>query len=365
MMGLMTSEPLPETTLPPRPPRTMRAWTTAGDGIEKITEHVVPTPIPQKGEVLVKISALSLNYRDLLVINGEGTWKPPRPIVPISDAVGIVVEVGQEVSRFRIGDRVSATFLPKWQEGPLTRETYVMPTGGPINRGMLAEYVSMDQDEAVATPHTLEDLEAAALPIAALTAWHAVARRSCVKPGQTVLIHGTGGVALFALQFALALGAIPIITSGSDEKLAKALTLGSAKTVNYKKTPDVASETLKLTLGEGVDHVFETIGGENLNLSLRALRIGGTISFIGLLAGLTANINTYEFVTKNVTIHGIETGSRQMYEEMAGFIDEHGLRPVVDSIFPVQNIREALKHLEGRNPFGKIVLTMPHSSATI
>jgi NADPH:quinone reductase-like Zn-dependent oxidoreductase len=340
-------------------PSQMTAWTTGGDGIDNLTQVQLSVPKPGRGEVLVKITALSLNYRDLMVINGVGGWKPANRMVPISDAVGTVVEVGDAVTRFTVGDRVSAVFLPKWHSGQLTRESYVSPTGGPVNRGMLAEYVVIDQDDAARTAQRLDDSHAAALPIAGVTAWHAVARRSNVQPGETVLIHGTGGVALFALQFTLALGGIPIITSSSNEKLAKARELGARWTVNYSTTRDIAAEVLAYTGGEGVDHVIETIGGENLNHSLNAVKIGGTISFIGLIAGLAAQINTYEFVTKNVTIHGIETGSRNMFEQMARFVDEHGITPVLDSEYPVDRISDALRHLELGKHFGKIVISVP------
>lgn len=343
----------------------MTAWTTSGDGIENISLVNVPVPTPGPGEVLVKITALSLNYRDLMVINGIGSWKPSSRVVPISDAVGTIVGVGvgvgEGVDRFDLGDRVSAMFLPEWRSGQLTRETYVNPTGGPFNRGMLAEYVVLDQNAAVRAPRSLDDEHAATLPIAALTAWHAVARRSNVQSGETVLIHGTGGVALFALQFVLAIGGIPIITSSSDDKLRMARHLGAAHTINYSTTPDITVEVMEFTGGDGVDHVIETIGGENLNRSLRAVKIGGTISFVGLIAGLAAQINVYEFVTRNVTIHGIETGSREMFEEMAQFIDEHGIVPVLDSTYTIHRIREALQHLEQGKHFGKVAITVTGS----
>jgi NADPH:quinone reductase-like Zn-dependent oxidoreductase len=228
-------------------------------------------------------------------------------VVPVSDAVGVVVAVGPEVTRFAVGDRVSPIFLPKWHTGPLTRQVYVSPVGGPVNRGMLAEYVVIDEQEVAPPPRSLSDAQAATLPIAAVTAWHAIARRSQVRHGDTVLIHGTGGVALFALQFAVALGAGVVITSSSDDKLIKARALGAQRTINYRNDTDVAAGVLRWTGGVGVDHVIETIGGENLNQSLRAVAIGGSISFIGLIAGKSAHINTYDFVSKNVNIFGIET----------------------------------------------------------
>jgi NADPH:quinone reductase-like Zn-dependent oxidoreductase len=335
----------------------MTAWATAGDGIDQLAATTVPLPVPTPTEILVRNTAWSLSYRDLLVINGVEGWRPPRPVVPVSDAVGTVVAVGKDVSRYRVGDRVSAAFLPRWQSGALTAAAYTRPTGGPVNRGMLADFVTIEQDEAVLAPGSLADLEAATLPVAAVTAWHAVVVRNQVTAGQSVLIHGTGGVALFALQFCRALGGHPIVTSSSDDKLARLRELGAVRTVNYRRSPDVARAVLELTDGAGVDHVIETVGGENLNVSLAAVRVGGTIAFVGLLAGLAARINTYEFVTRNVTLNGIETGSQDMYAQMSAFIDSHSLKPVLDSRYPVSSVRDALRHLAAGNHLGKIVLT--------
>jgi len=342
----------PSTMTPPN----MTAWLTTGDGIDRLVATAAPVPVPGPSEVLVRVTAWSLNYRDLLVVNGVEGWRPPRPVVPVSDAVGIVAAVGKDVDRYRLGDRVSAAFLPRWRSGPLTPDVYSRPTGGPLNRGMLADWVTIEQDEAVLAPHTLTDVEAATLPVAAVTAWHAVVARLRVAAGESVLIHGTGGVALFALQLCLALGARPIITSSSDDKLERLSALGAADGVNYRTTPDVAGAVLDLTHGTGADHVVETVGGENLNTSLAAVRIGGTIAFVGLLAGLAARVNTYDFVTKNVTLHGIETGSQDMYQQMAAFIDAHRLKPVLDSTYPVSSAREALHHLAAGGHLGKIVL---------
>jgi NADPH:quinone reductase-like Zn-dependent oxidoreductase len=337
-------------------PPTMTAWLTGGGGIDNLQPVTVPVPAPGEHDLLVRIVARSLNYRDLLVINGVADWRPPSPVVPVSDAVGTVIARGPAVTRFRVGDRASAIFLPRWHSGRLTKAAYVTPVGGPINRGMLADYIVVDEDEAAAPPRTLSDAEAATLPIAGVTAWHAVAVRGGVAAGDTVLIHGTGGVALLALQFAQARGARVAITSSIDEKLRRARTLGADLTINYR-TSDVAGAVLDWTCGEGADHVVETIGGENLNTSLRAVRIGGNIAFIGLIAGRSAQVDTYEFVAKNVTIHGVETGSREMYEQMAAFIDEHKIRPMIDSIRATTEIRDALRRLECGVPFGRLVLT--------
>lgn len=341
----------------PARPTLMNAWTTRGDGVENLRRRRVPIPVPGPAQVLMKMAAWSLNYRDLLVIGGVEGWKPSADVVPLSDGVGVVVAAGPEVTRLRIGDRISAIFLPQWRVGPLTRDHYTRPVGGPDNRGMLADYVLVDQEEAARAPASLTDAQAATLPVAAVTAWHAIGRRSRVQSEDTVLIHGTGGVALFALQFATALGAHVVITSSSDTKLARARALGAAQTINYRTHTDVAQRVLEWSGFDGVDHVIETIGGNNLNSSLQAVKVGGTISFIGLIAGQTASVNTYDFVTRNVTLHGIETGSREMFEELAAFIDDHGVQPVIDSTLPVDQVVNALAHLRSGRPFGKIVLT--------
>jgi len=334
----------------------MKAFTTLGDGIDGLKLNELPVPEPKAGEILVKMTAASLNYRDLLVINGVESWKPISPRIPISDGVGEVVSVGDSVSRWKVGDRVAGLFLPKWLDGTLTAEKYVSPLGGAAADGVLAEYVVFYEQAVVKAPDNLSDAETATLPVAALTAWHAVARRSQVQKGETVLIQGTGGVSLFALQFVHALGAQPLVISSSDEKLERAKTMGASATINYKKFPAWEEQIIELTGGKGVDHVIETVGGENLNRSLNAIKLSGTISFIGLIAGLSAPINTYQFVTKNVQIHGIETGSREMFEEMNRFIERHDLKPVIDKTFAFDEIREALRYLESGTHFGKVTI---------
>lgn len=334
----------------------MKVYTTLGDGIDRLKLNELPLPKLKTNEVLVKMTAVSLNYRDLLVIKGIESWKPAAPRIPISDGVGEIVALGEGVSRFKTGDRVAGIFLPKWLGGELTQEKYVSPLGGAAADGVLAEYVSFDEQAVVKIPDNLSGEEAATLPVAALTAWHAVARRSRIQPGETVLIQGTGGVALFATQFVHAIGGLPLVISSSDEKLEKTKKLGASSTVNYKRFPDWEEQILELTSGKGVDHVIETVGGENLNRSLNAVKLSGTISFIGLIAGLSAPINTYQFVTKNVRLHGIETGSREMFEEMNRFIEENRLKPVIDKTFALSEIQEALKYLESGRHFGKIAV---------
>lgn len=300
--------------------------------------------------------AAAVNYRDLLVIQGRGRWKPPEPRVPVSDGVGVVTSIGAEVTRWRRGDRVAGIFLPNWIDGELTRSKGVGPLGGPTTDGVLAEQRVFSEQAVVQVPSHLSDAEAATLPVAALTAWHALRYRSRVREGDSVLIEGTGGVSLFALQFATALGARPIVLSSSDEKLERARALGAATTINYRRRRDWEQAVLADTNGEGVDHVIEVVGGEHLNRALEVVRPSGTISFVGLLAGLAAPIQTYRFVMKNVHLHGIETGSREMFEEMNAFIGAKGLRPVIDRVVPFPAFPDALRHLESGAHFGKIVV---------
>lgn len=339
----------------PLAPPTSRRWLTSGDGIDELLVEEVATPHPGPGQVLVRVEAVSLSYRDLLVIGGEGTWRPPRPVTPISEAAGTVVATGPDAARFRVGDRVSPMFLPHWRGGALSEESYHSPIGGPVAAGVLTDHLVLDQHHVEAVPATLDAGQAATLPIAALTAWHAVAVRSGVGPGDRVLVHGTGGVAIFAMLFSKALGAQVAVTTGSPGKAARLVEMGADLVLDHR-TSDVAAETLSWTGGRGADHVVETVGGANLNISLRAVRIGGSISFIGLLAGLGAPIHTYELVTKNVELHGIETGSAQMYRDMARFIDRHSLVPVVDSIAGFGDAPDALARLARGDHFGKIVL---------
>jgi len=313
-------------------------------------------PEIKSGEILVRMTAASLNYRDLLVVRGVGSWKPLAARIPVSDGVGEIVAVGKRVSHWKVGDHVAGIFLPKWLDGELTADKYQLPLGGAAADGVLSEHVVFDQNSVVKIPSNLSDAEAATLPVAALTAWHAVIRRSQVQSGEHVLIHGTGGVSLFATQFVRARGGQPIVTSSRDEKLERAKELGASATINYKKVPDWDKQVLELTNGKGVDHVIEVVGGENLNRSLNAVKLSGTISFIGLMAGLRAPINTYQFVTKNVRIHGIETGSREMFEEMNRFIELHQLKPVIDKTFVFDEIHKALKYLESGAHFGKITV---------
>lgn len=326
-------------------------------GIDALTLVDRPEPQPGPGQVLVRIRAVSLNYRDLLVV--KGVWRPASPRIPASDGVGEVVAVGEGVTRVRAGDRVAGIFLPGWIDGEVTPEKLQVPSLGGVGLdGTLAEYVTFDEGAVVRMPEHLSDEEAATLPLAAVTAWHAVIRRSSVKKGDTVLVQGTGGVSLFSLQFAHMAGARVIVTSSSDEKLRRARELGAVHGINYKESPDWDERVLEITEKRGVDHVVEVVGAENLTRSLNAVRMSGSISVIGLLGGTSAQIETFGFVEKNVRLNGIYIGSREMFEEMNEAIAEHRLKPVVDRVFGFDEAREALRYLETGSHFGKVCIRL-------
>lgn len=336
----------------------VKAYTTCGDGLERLRTETVATPEPGPGQVLVRMRAVALNYRDLLVIGGHPDWKPPGRRIPGSDGAGVVSALGQGVSRWAVGDRVIGLFLPRWQDGPLTAQTYVGALGGPGADGVLAEYVVFDEQALIASPAQLSDVEAATLPVAGLTAWHALGERARLAPGASVLIEGTGGVALFALQFAAAAGAESVVISSSDEKMSEAARLGATMTLNYRRNPEWENDVLVATAGRGVDVVVEVVGGAHLNRALRVVRLGGAICYIGLIAGQRAEIDVWKLVTRNVTLHGIETGSRAMFERMNAFIAAHRLRPVVSSVIGFDEVGAALESIRSGTHLGKVVVEL-------
>jgi NADPH:quinone reductase-like Zn-dependent oxidoreductase len=274
-------------------------------------------------------------------------------MTPLSDGVGEVAAVGEGVTRVKKGDRVAGAFMPGWVGGELTEAKAKTALGGG-GTGMLAESVVLPEEGVVAVPAHLSDEEAATVPCAAVTAWNAVVSSGGVKAGDAVLVQGTGGVSLFALQFARLLGARVIATSGSDAKLARVMQMGASDGINYKTTPEWGNRVRELT-GVGVDHVVEVGGAGTLGESLRAVRTAGTISLIGVLSGV-GQANPLPILMKNVRVQGIYVGSRDMFEAMNRAIGLHKLRPVVDRVFPFAEARAALKYMESAAHFGKIVL---------
>lgn len=324
-------------------------------GLEGLEIKEGDTPRPGPGEVLVHVRANSLNFRDLRVAQGKYDPKMPLPRIPLSDGAGEVAEIGAGVTRVRTGDRVAAIFMQNWLAGDIQAYHAGSALGGALD-GMLRDYVVLSEEGVVKLPGHLSYEEGATLPCAAVTAWNAVTVQSVIRPAETLLIQGTGGVSLFALEFAKMCGAKVIATSSSDEKLARVLTLGAAETINYRQTPQWARRVKELTGGAGVDHIVEVGGAGTLPQSLHSVRVGGSISVIGVLSGTSGEIPVSLILHKSIQIHGIYVGSRQMFEEMNRAIDLHKTKPVIARIFGVEEIREAFTYLESGAHFGKIVI---------
>lgn len=331
---------------------TMKRWQVRQAGREHLELVDVPIPRPGPGEALVRVSAVSLNYREKLMLDGGGLAGAPMPFVPTSDLAGEVVATGAGTSRFREGARVIANFQTDWLDGPLPRPVRSLGGGAP---GVLSEYVALPERWLVASPTTLNDVQASTLPCAGLTAWTALVELGALKPGQTVVAQGTGGVSLFAVQLASALGARVIVTSRDEGKLVRARELGAAHGLNSRHTPDWDKAVLELTGGQGADHILEVVGGENVARSANAIASGGRISLIGVLEGFDSRLPTLPMLQTQATVQGILVGHRRGLEALARAVDALELEPVIDAVYPLAGFPKALEHLD-RGPFGKLVV---------
>lgn len=333
----------------------MRAWQLKDFGLENLRLEETPTPEPGPGEILVKVSAVALNFRDKAIV--DGIYEPdkmPKGLIPVADAAGVVAKVGNGVTRFTEGDRVTSHFYSRWLDGEPAHDEPDHSLGGPLHGG-LAEYMILDENTAVPSPDSLSDEEAATLPIAGLTAWYSLVENGKLDAEQTVLVQGTGGVSIFAVQFAAAHGARVIATSSSDEKLQQVQKLGATDLINYGTTPDWHRAALDLTEGKGVDQVLDVVGGDGLNKSVLATKAGGHINVIGFLSGQTSKVDLMPVLFRQTQIHGIAVGHRRAFEEMNKFIDEHTISPVIDTIYDFEDAIAAYEHLS-RGAFGKIVI---------
>lgn len=333
----------------------MKAVELTGIGFEYVKIGQMPKPEPKAGEVLVRMRAASLNYRDLLMVQGVYSRRKVIPIVPLSDGAGAVEAVGEGVTQFQPGDRVIGSFFQDWIAGPPRDEKFSGSLAADLP-GVLSEYRCFPEHGLVRTPDYLSDEAAATLPCAALTAWSALVAQSRTAPGDTVLIQGTGGVALFALQFAKICGAQVIVTSSSDEKLERAGALGADHVLNYRKIPEWGKAAVALNGGRGVDHIIELGGAATLAQSLRTVRAGGTISMIGVLSGPTQELLIPLIVTRNLRLQGITVGSREWLADMAQAMALHRVMPVIGRIFEMAEIRDAYNHMAAGGHFGKIVI---------
>ena len=326
-------------------------------GLENLSVSERPDPQPGPGQVLLRMRAVSLNYRDLLTVRGHYNPKQPLPLIPCSDGVGEVLALGPGVSRVRPGERVMPIFAQRWLAGEPTKEAGRSTLGGPLD-GTLAESMVVHEDGLVRAPDHLSDEECAALPCAALTAWSALVVKGSLGPGQTLLVQGTGGVSIFALQFGLMLGARVIVTSSSDEKLERAIELGAWAGINYKQQVEWGKEARRLTDGEGVDQIIEVGGGGTLAQSLAAIRMGGRISVIGILAGVATEINVIPLLMQQIRIEGVFVGHREGFESMNRAIALHRSHPVIDRVFRFDEAREAMEHMASGKHFGKICVKL-------
>jgi NADPH:quinone reductase-like Zn-dependent oxidoreductase len=331
--------------------------TTGGSSIDQLIFDEVTVPEPRAGQVLVAIKAVSLNFRDLAVVTGRYPRNASQPTIVASDGAGEVIAVGDGVTAFQKGDRVVGSFFQKWIAGPFAREYGASALGGAID-GVLTQFRVFDQEGLLRIPDHLSFEEAATLPCAGLTAWNALAPTTHVQAGDTVLLLGTGGVSIFGLQFAKLHGARVIITSSSDEKLARAKALGADETINYKTHPDWDKEVLRLTGGQGADIVLEVGGGETFARSMNSVRASGQIAVIGVLSGVAGTIPIGLIGLQTLSVRGIFVGSVAMFEDMNRAIAANALRPVIDRVFPFEQTLDALRFMQSAQHFGKIVITV-------
>ncbi|MCP3978905.1 MAG: NAD(P)-dependent alcohol dehydrogenase [bacterium] len=336
----------------------MRAVEVAGQfGLDRLRLADRPDPVPGPGEILIRVAAASLNYRDLLMVRGQYNPKQPLPLIPGSDGAARVVGLGHGVDRVREGQRVCPIFALSWLEGQPQRSTLRSTLGGPID-GTLAELMVVPAASVVVVPDHLTDEEAACLPCAGTTAWNALVTHGNVQQGDTVLLQGTGGVSLMALMLLRALGARAIVTSGSDEKLERAGQLGAWQTINYRTVPEWGRAAVELTGGEGVDVVLEVGGADTLAQSLRAVRIGGRVALIGNLSGARTEIDLIPVFMRQVRLQGVLVGSRAEFEAMNEIVSRDELRPQIDRTFDLAESRTAFEHMAAGGHLGKICIRL-------
>lgn len=323
-------------------------------GIENLTLTERETPEPTEKEVVVKFHAASLNYRDLMMVNGWYNPNLKRPRVPLSDGAGEVVSVGSVVTKWKVGDRVMPIFMQGWIDGAVDYQKARTALGGDVD-GVLREFGAFDENGLVCIPEHLSYEEAATLPCAAVTAYHALFCSGGLKPDDTVLLQGTGGVSIFALQFASHFGAKTIITSSSNEKLERAKELGADELINYKEREDWDKAVSELTEKRGVDHIVEVGGAGTMPKSINAVKMGGHIAVIGVLSQ-GGGVNPVSILQKSIKLQGIFVGSRQMFEDMNRLISQNHIKPVIDKTFDFSEIQDALEYMRSGSHFGKIVI---------
>lgn len=337
----------------------MKAWRIASFGIDNLEQATLPDPEPRPGEVVVRVHAVSWNYRDLRMVQGLYNPKMQLPRIPCSDGAGEVVAVGEGVTRVKVGDRVCGIFMQNWIDGEPDAAKQRGALGGDID-GMLAEQVVLREQGVVQFPEFLSYEEAATLPCAAVTAWNALTRAGRIKAGDTVVILGTGGVSIFALQLAKMMGARVLSTSSSDAKLERAKALGVDAGVNYREHPEWDRWVMEQTGGRGADLVVEVGGAGTFNRSVRATRIGGAVAQIGVLSESTEGVQIPLLLHKQIRLRGIYVGSRADFEMMSRAIQQQKLKPVIDEVLSFEAAGEALRRMQSATHFGKLVTSVTH-----
>ena len=328
-------------------------YVQAGGGYDKVQVGTCEASAPKSGEITVRLHANSLNYHDFAVVSG--IWGPNEPRIPMADGAGVVTAVGAGVTEFAVGDAVVSTFFPDWQDGQAQVEGFATVPGDGID-GYAREQVTARATSFTHAPKGYSHAEAATLTTAGVTAWRALMADDSLKPGDTVLVQGTGGVSIFALQFAKLAGATVIATSSSDEKLERLKAMGADHLINYRKTPAWGETVRKLTGNRGVDHVIEVGGPATLEQSMIAARIGGHISLIGILTGVAGQLPLIQALVRQIRLQGVLVGSRTHQQAMVRAIDANGLRPVIDKSFALEQITDAFRYQESNQHFGKICL---------
>ncbi len=326
-------------------------------GVENLRVTQRPVPQPRPGEVLVRIEAVSLNYLDLVLVRGTYLPDLPLPLVPASDGAGVVAGIGAGVSQWKEGDRVTVHYMQDWVTGELTPEAQQSKVGQQ-RPGVLAEYVTIPAHGLVRTPGHLSPEQASTLPIAGLTAWVGLVEYGKLQVGQTVLTQGTGGVSIAALQIARAAGARVIATSGSNEKLDKLRSLGADAVINYRQVPDWDREVKRLTGGRGVDITLDIAGAETLNQSVRAVKLDGVVGMVGFVSGKELSFDVVQALRGGVQLKGSHVGSRQSFENYVNALEINRIVPVIDKVFPVDQVQEAYQYLESGQHFGKVVIRL-------
>ena len=334
----------------------MKVYQIISDGgVDALEQAECEEPSPGPHEVLVRIHASSINYRDLSTVEDPAPRGFLYPRIPNSDGAGEVVEIGSEVTRFKVGERVCGIFFQTWVDGDITVTDMNSALGGSVD-GMLSQYKVLHEGGLVNTPDHLSDIEASTLPCAALTAWNSMVEKGGVKAGSTVLLLGTGGVSVIALQFCRMLGARAIVTSSSDEKLARVREMGAWETINYQSDPNWDRMVLDMTDGRGVDHTVEVGGAGTLTRSINATRLAGSIGLIGVLTG--GQIDPMPILRKSIRLQGIYVGNRRMFEDMNRALSLHQWKPVIDKTYDFDDVRQAYHDMRAAGHFGKLVIRL-------